>query len=73
MKQSVFVSPAGEGWQVKVGGQDEPLHRTATQKEAIALGRTAAIERKTELVVQRRDGTIRSKDSFGPDPFPPGG
>lgn len=38
------------------------------QREAIGLGRTAAVKHRCDLVVHGRDGRIRSKDSFGRDP-----
>lgn len=43
------------------------LARFPRQREAIAFGRTEAQRTKVDLVVHGRDGTIRRKDSFGPD------
>ena len=42
-----------------------------TQGEAIDAAREIAINQRSEVVIHRRDGTIRDKDSYGNDPFPP--
>ena len=41
--------------------------------EAERAARKAAQRDGVELVVHRRDGRIRDKDSHGPDPYPPEG
>lgn len=70
-QKSVHVTPAGGGWKVKTAGAQRAVKITATQGEAIQIGRRVAMNQKAELVVHRTDGSIRSKDSFGKDPFPP--
>jgi hypothetical protein len=42
-----------------------------TLADAIKIGRRIAMNRGCELIVYRVDGTMRSKDSLGTDPFPP--
>jgi uncharacterized protein YdaT len=42
-----------------------------TQSEAIDAARSIAINKESEVVIHRRNGTIRDKDSYGPDPCPP--
>jgi hypothetical protein len=42
-----------------------------SQAEAIQYGRDIARREQAELYVHRRDGTIREKNSYGRDPFPP--
>lgn len=71
MKIPVHVLPTRNGkWAVKSAGKRR--HRILdTFAEAFVIGRRIAINRKCELICQRTDGTIRSKDSFGRDPFPP--
>lgn len=70
-KKAVHIVPSGNAWKVKSAGSEKPSKVTSTQAEAIQVGRRIAMNRGSELVVHRTDGTIRSKDSFGNDPFPP--
>ena len=42
-----------------------------TQREAIERAREIAINQRSEVIVQRPNGQIRSKDSYGNDPCPP--
>ena len=44
---------------------------TKTQREAIEIGREFAKKHASELIIQSREGKIRSKDSYGNDPNPP--
>lgn len=68
-KKSVFVAKDPNGWRVQKGKETVSKHKT--QENAIKRAKPLAKEMKTELVVQGRDGKIRSKDSFGNDPCPP--
>lgn len=70
-KKSVHVVPQGGSWAVKTAGTSKAAKVTSTQSEAIQKGIQMAQNRRTELIVHRRDGTIRSKDSYGCDPLPP--
>jgi hypothetical protein len=70
-KRAVHVTPKGDGWKVKSANAERAVKVTATQVEAIQIGRRIAMNRGAELIVHRTDGTIRSKDSYGSDPFPP--
>ena len=60
-------------WQVKGEGTSRASFVTTTQSEAIKLGRRICSNQESELIVHRRDGRIRAKDSHGHDPFPPRG
>ena len=72
MANQVWVVPHQGKWAVRsAGGRVLSLHRT--QAAAATAARRRARARRSELVVQGRDGRIRRKDSFGPDPFPPRG
>ena len=42
-----------------------------TQREAQNYARDVAINQRSEVIVQGRNGSIRSKDSYGNDPCPP--
>ena len=54
-----------------VCGAGKTLSSHRTQKNAITNAVIKAKIRQTEVVVHRRDGKIRSKDSYGNDPNPP--
>ena len=70
--QHVTRHSAG-GWQVKGAGNSRATVRTSTQKEAIAVARSIAINQKSEVVIHGTNGQIRAKDSYGNDPYPPKG
>lgn len=66
-KKNVFVSPnGGKGWNVKYDGEN--IANFNTQKEAMDQARIIAKIYETERVIQGKNGKIRSKDSYGPDP-----
>ena len=71
MGRNQWVSPRPEGWAVHGEGTQRDTKIYSTQKEAIERARETAIRQKTEVIVQGRDGRIRSKDSYGNDPCPP--
>ncbi len=71
-KKPVIVGPSGDGrWTVKSDGSSTPTSTHHKQSTAIDRAEVIARQQKTELIVRGRDGTIRSKDSFGKDPNPP--
>ncbi len=70
-KKTVHVTPHGDRWQVKKSGNERASAVTGTQRSAIAIGRPIAKDIETELVIHGRNGQIRDKDSYGPDPCPP--
>ena len=71
-KNSHHVVPAPDGgWNVKKGGADRASKHFDKQKKAIDWARSVSKGSKGELVIHRRDGTIRDKDSYGNDPLPP--
>jgi len=66
-KKSVSVGPSGDGrWTLNVGGATKSTHQK--QSTAIEKGKTIARQLETDLTIRGRDGKIRSKDSYGPDP-----
>lgn len=72
MKKNQHVTPHHDGgWQVKGAGNQKATIITDTQKQAIEVAREIAINQKSEVVIHRPDGTIRDKDSYGNDPYPP--
>lgn len=72
-KAPVHVMPHKGGWAVTREGNKRPSSLHRTQSEAAEQGREAARKDKTEFVLHGRDGQIRSKNSYGKDPYPPKG
>lgn len=71
-KKSHHVVPSLDGgWSVKKGGAERASKHFEKQEQAITWARSASTSAKGELVIHRRDGTIRDKDSHGNDPLPP--
>ena len=70
-KRDIHVVPHEKGWASKKEGSQRASVVTDTQQQAIALAREQAIRQKVEVVIHRKDGTIRDSDSYGSDPHPP--
>jgi len=70
-KKNQWVIKYGDIWAVKGEGNKRATKVTKTQKEAIDIAREIAKTQKSELIIQNTEGKIRSKDSYGNDPFPP--
>lgn len=67
------VVPHQGKWAVKAEGNQRATSIHETQAEATARGREIAQKQKSEVLIHGRDGAIRSRDSYGHDPFPPKG
>ena len=70
--QHVTPHPKG-GWQVKGAGNARATKRTETQAQAAEVARRIAINQGSERLIHDKNGKIRSKDSYGHDPYPPKG
>ena len=70
-KKDIHVVPHKGGWATKKEGAQRAGAVTDTQKEAIAVARDQAKRQDVEVVIHRKDGTIRDSDSYGSDPHPP--
>lgn len=70
-KRDIHVVPHGDSWATKKEGANRAGAVTDTQKAAIEQARSQAIREKVEVVIHRKDGTIRDSDSYGGDPNPP--
>ncbi|WP_096663440.1 DUF2188 domain-containing protein [Polaromonas sp. AET17H-212] len=70
-KKDVHVVPHEDGWATKKEGAGRAGVVVNTQKEAIERARDQAKREHVEVVIHRRDGTIRDSDSYGNDPNPP--
>ncbi len=70
-KRDIHVVPHQEGWATKKEGTGRVGSVADTQKEAIERARTQAQREKVEVVIHKKDGSIRDSDSYGRDPNPP--
>lgn len=70
-KKDIHVVPHDDGWATKKEGATRAGRVTDTQQEAIEKAREQAKRENVEVVIHRRDGSIRDSDSFGNDPNPP--
>jgi uncharacterized protein YdaT len=70
-KKNQHVVPHGEKWAVKGEKNEKATKVVDTQAEAIKIAREIAINKQSEVVIHRKDGKIRDKDSYGNDPNPP--
>jgi hypothetical protein len=59
------------GWSVKSEGALRAVKSFDTQADAVSWARSKSRKAGSSLVVHGRDGTIRSRDSYGTDPYPP--
>jgi hypothetical protein len=70
-KKSTHVVPdLNGGWSVKKEGASRASKRFDKQQDAITYARNISRDQGAEFVIHRLDGTIRSKESYGRDPFP---
>ena len=73
-KPAVVTGPhPGGGWQNKVEGNKRASNLAPTKAEAQAKGRDMAKTLKTEHKIQKKDGRIGERASYGGDPYPPKG
>ena len=63
MGKNQWVVRHGDKWAVKGEGNERATKVTDTQKQAINVAKEIAQNQKSELIIQGRDGKIRSKDS----------
>jgi hypothetical protein len=71
MQKNQHVVPVDGEWGVRGEGNARLTSIHTTQAEAIEAAREIAINQRSEVVIHRRDGRIRDKDSYGNDPNPP--
>ena len=73
MKINQHVVMRTDGWAVVGEGNSRDTSVHPTQSQAIQRAREIALNQRSELVIHGRDGKIRDKNSYGNNPFPPGG
>jgi len=66
----VIRSPNG-GWSVKKGRVSRASKHFDTQADAIEWAKKASKTEGGEFVVHGKDGTVKSRDTFGRDQNPP--
>lgn len=69
--ENLHVVPRTDGWAVRSEGRSRATSVHSSQREAIEAARKLAKEASTQLVIHGRDGRIRERDSYAPDPLPP--
>ena len=71
MGKDQHVVPHEDGWAIRGEGNQRVTSVHDTQREAAERAREIARNQDSEVVIHRRDGTIRDSDSYGQDPNPP--
>lgn len=71
VKKDIHVVPHPDGWATKKEGAQRAGVVVDTQKAAIQRAEVQAKREHVEVVIHRKDGTIRDSDSYGNDPNPP--
>lgn len=69
----VVKSKDGEKWSVKTENSSKAYRNLDTQQQAIDIGKSVAINNKSELLIHGVNGKIREKNSYGNDKYPPEG
>jgi hypothetical protein len=71
-KRDIHVVPHKDGgWATLKEGADRAGFRAPTQQGAFERAREQAQRERVEVVIHRKDGTIRNSNSYGNDPCPP--
>ncbi len=65
MAKNVWVSPKGSDWKVKKEGNSKASTVTENKADAIKEAIKIAKIEKSDVIIQKRDGTIQDRDSYG--------
>lgn len=72
-KKDQHVVPHNGKWAVKSPGSSTPSSTHKTQSAAISRAKTTAKQNQSELYIHGKNGQIRERNTYGPDPHPPKG
>ena len=70
MGKNQHVVPYSGQWAVRGAGNSRVTKVCSTQREASEVARSIARNQHSEVVIHRRNGQIRDRDSYGNDPYP---
>jgi len=73
MGKNQHVVPHGDRWAVRAEGTERATSVHRTQSKATDAARQIATNQRLEVLIQRRNGQIRERNSYGNDPCPPKG
>ena len=72
MGKNQWVSPTSNGkWKVHGEKSSKATKVFDNKSQAVEFGKGIAKNQQSELIVQKKDGKIQSKDRYGNDPLPP--
>jgi hypothetical protein len=64
----VHVVQGDKGWLVEVEGTARPRSTHNTQADEAKAARAIARRNKSELLIHGRNGRVRERNTYGPDP-----
>jgi hypothetical protein len=68
-KRNLWTVPLeGGGWGNRYEGSNRVLDRASKKTDVQARGRERARKAEVEHIIQKRDGTIGTRNSYGNDP-----
>jgi hypothetical protein len=71
-KPNILVTPHPDGgWQKKHEKSNRASRKFDKKQEAVKSAVQQAKRERVEVIIQREDGSIERKDSYGKDPNPP--
>lgn len=69
-KKSQHVVPFGNGWAVKAEGRKTVSLIATRQSDAISYATDIAKKQRAAVIIHRRDGRIRERNSYSNIPIP---
>ena len=74
-QKPIFVSPRGDEWVAKQQGAERAIKvgdkKADVVERAVERAREVAKNKQAEIIIQKQDGTIHQRESYGNDPNPP--
>lgn len=65
------ISRRQGGWAVRSAGAAKATKVYTNQEEAVQFARESAKKEQSVLYIHRKDGTVKDRQCYGIDPFPP--